>query len=140
MLHILGTTRPITPDNPDSWPSAGSPHVVVPHRDALAYIAKDRWRGSKPAALWADCIAPGAVSGPSGVSKSYGLVVVAADTIPTMRQLPERCASCGRQIAALETCVLPDDSQKRGAEVTFRESVEGGIRCTECASQHSPEP
>ena len=92
------------------------------------------------AALGEDCTAPGAVSGPLGVSKSYRLVAVAADTIPTVRQLPEQCASCGRQIATLETCVLPDDSQKRGAEVTFRESAEGGIRCTECASQHPPQP
>jgi DNA-directed RNA polymerase subunit RPC12/RpoP len=57
-----------------------------------------------------------------------------------VRQLPEQCAACGRQIATLETCVLPDDSQKRGAEVTFRESAEGGIRCTECAPQHPPQP
>jgi hypothetical protein len=57
-----------------------------------------------------------------------------------VRQLPEQCASCERQLAALETCVLPDDPQKRGAEVTFRESVEGGIRYTECASQHPPQP
>jgi hypothetical protein len=46
-----------------------------------------------------------------------------------MRQLPEQCASCGRQIATLGTRVLPDGTQKRGAEVTFLEGVEGGIRC-----------
>ena len=50
-----------------------------------------------------------------------------------MRQLPERCESCKRQIATLETCVLPDGTEKRGAEVTFRESAEGGIRCVGCA-------
>ena len=46
-----------------------------------------------------------------------------------MRQLAERCESCKKQIAALETCVLPDGTEKRGAEVTFGESAEGGIRC-----------
>ncbi len=44
-----------------------------------------------------------------------------------MRQLPEQCASCGRQIATLGTRVLPDGTQKRGAEVTFLESVEAGM-------------
>ncbi len=38
-----------------------------------------------------------------------------------------------KQIATLETCVLPDGTEKRGAEVTFREGAEGGIRCVECA-------
>jgi len=52
-----------------------------------------------------------------------------------MRQLAEQCASCGRQITTLETCVLPDGTEKRGAEVTFRESAEGGIRCLECAKE-----
>ena len=42
-----------------------------------------------------------------------------------MRQLPEQCESCKRQIATLETCVLPDGTEKRSAEVTFRESAEG---------------
>jgi hypothetical protein len=60
-------------------------------------------------------------------------VSVAAATIPTVRQLPEQCASCGRQIATLETCVLPDGAEKRGAEVTFCESAEGDIRCLACA-------
>lgn len=50
-----------------------------------------------------------------------------------MRQLPEQCGSCERQIATLETCILPDGIEKRGAEITFRESAEGGIRCQECA-------
>ena len=50
-----------------------------------------------------------------------------------MRQLPEYCQDCGRQIATLETCVLPDGTKKRGTEVTFRESAEGGIRCVDCA-------
>ena len=46
-----------------------------------------------------------------------------------MRQLPEQCERCKKQIATLETCVLPDGTERRGAEVTFRESAEGGIRC-----------
>ena len=37
------------------------------------------------------------------------------------------------QIATLETCVLPDGTEKRGVEVTFRKSAEGGIRCKGCA-------
>ena len=56
-----------------------------------------------------------------------------AANISPMRQLPEQCESCKRQIATLETCVLPDGTMKRGAEVTFRESAEGGIRCKGCA-------
>ena len=56
-----------------------------------------------------------------------------AATIHAMRQLPETCESCRRQIATLETCVLPDGTEKRGAEVTFKESAEGEIRCKECA-------
>jgi len=64
----------------------------------------------------------------------------AAANITIVRQLPEQCASCERQIATLETCVLPGGTQRRGSEVTFRESAEGGIRCTGCASQHPPQP
>lgn len=56
-----------------------------------------------------------------------------AANIPAMRQLPEQCASCKRQIATLETCVLPDGTEKKGVEVTPRESAEGSIRCKECA-------
>jgi hypothetical protein len=44
-----------------------------------------------------------------------------------MRQLPEYCESCKKQIATLEICVLPDGTEKRGAEGTFQESAEGGI-------------
>lgn len=55
-----------------------------------------------------------------------------AANIPSMRQLPEQCESCKKQIATLETCVLPDGTEKRGVEVTFEESAEGGIRCLEC--------
>ncbi len=58
----------------------------------------------------------------------------------TVKQLPEQCASCGRQITTLETCVLPDGTQKRAAEVSFRESAEGGIRCLQCALQPAPQP
>lgn len=54
-----------------------------------------------------------------------------------MRQLPEQCESCKRQIATLETCVLPDGTRKRGVEVTFGESAEGGIRCEVCAGVDS---
>jgi len=50
-----------------------------------------------------------------------------------MRQLPEQCEIHKKQIDTLETCVLPDGTEKRGAEVTFRESAEGGIRCKGCA-------
>jgi hypothetical protein len=50
-----------------------------------------------------------------------------------MRQLPESCAECKKQISTLETCVLPGGTEKRGVEVTLRESAEGGIRCFECA-------
>ena len=51
----------------------------------------------------------------------------AAANILRMRQLPEYYESCRHQIATLETCVLPDGTQKRGAE--------GGIRCLECAAE-----
>lgn len=54
-----------------------------------------------------------------------------------MRQLPEKCENWKKQIATLETCMLPNGTRKRGAEVTFRESVEGGIRCVECAEDRS---
>ena len=57
-----------------------------------------------------------------------------AATIRSMRQLPEQCESCKKQISTLETCVLPDGTEKRGAEVTFRESAEG-VRCRECAGR-----
>jgi len=56
-----------------------------------------------------------------------------AATIRSMRQLPEQCESCKKQISTLEICALPDGTKKRGVEVTFRESAEGGIRCVECA-------
>jgi hypothetical protein len=52
-----------------------------------------------------------------------------------MRQLPEQCTSCGQQIATLERCFLPDGTEKPGAEVTFRESAEGGILCLGCAKE-----
>jgi len=52
-----------------------------------------------------------------------------------VRQLPEQYSSCGRQIATLERCVLPDGTHRRGVEVTFRESAEGAIRCTGCAEE-----
>jgi hypothetical protein len=40
----------------------------------------------------------------------------------------------------LERCVLPDGTEKRGVEVSFRESAEGAIRCQECVPQHPPQP
>lgn len=52
-----------------------------------------------------------------------------------MRQLPEPCESCKKQIATLEIRVLPDGTEKRSAGVTFRESAEGGIRCVACAGR-----
>ena len=82
-----------------------------------------------------DCIALGVVSEPFGVPKLYAQAAFVAATIPSVRQLPEQCASCGRQIATLESCVLPDGTEKRGAEVTFRESAEGGILCAVCAEE-----
>lgn len=50
-----------------------------------------------------------------------------------VRQPPEYCDDCGREIRTLEMCVLTDGTEKRCAEVTFRESAEGGIRRRECA-------
>lgn len=50
-----------------------------------------------------------------------------------MRQLSEQCQSCKKQISTLETCVLPDCTEKRGVEITLGESVERGIRCRVCA-------
>ena len=38
-----------------------------------------------------------------------------------MRQLPEQCKCCKKQITTLETCVLPDGTRKRGVEFTFRQ-------------------
>lgn len=49
-----------------------------------------------------------------------------------MRQLPEQYEECNRQITVLELCVLPDGTEKRAGEVTFRESVEG-VACGDCA-------
>ena len=50
-----------------------------------------------------------------------------------MRQLPKQCERCKKQKATLETCVLPDGTEKRGTEVTFRGSAEGGIWYKGCA-------
>ena len=74
-----------------------------------------------------------------GFSGTLGTVASGTATIPTVRQLPEQCVSCGRQIPTLERCVLPDGTEKRGTEVSFRESAEGGIRCLECAPHHPPQ-
>jgi hypothetical protein len=34
----------------------------------------------------------------------------------------------------LSVWLPPDDTRKRGAEVTFREGAEGGIHCSTCAA------
>jgi hypothetical protein len=49
-----------------------------------------------------------------------------------VRQLPEQCETFKRQVATLEICVLPDGTEKRGAGVTLKESIEG-VRYRECA-------
>lgn len=53
-----------------------------------------------------------------------------------VRQLPEICRSCGREIRTLERCVvLSTREEKRVGDVTFRESVTEGVCCLECASE-----
>lgn len=52
-----------------------------------------------------------------------------------MRTLPEICESCRREVQALErVIVLSTLEEKRVAQVTFRESVEG-VRCVDCAPE-----
>lgn len=50
-----------------------------------------------------------------------------------VKTLPEICEICRREVQALErVIVLLTREEKRVAEVTFRESVEG-VYCMECA-------
>jgi len=53
-----------------------------------------------------------------------------------VRQLPETCRFCRREIHTLERCVvLSTHEEKRVGDVTFRESVTEGVCCLECASE-----
>ena len=49
------------------------------------------------------------------------------------RRMHSRLLDDFKRIAILEACALSDGTRKRGAEVPFRESVKGRIRCLECA-------
>jgi hypothetical protein len=52
-----------------------------------------------------------------------------------VRQLPEICRSCPREIRTLERCViLSTREEKRAGDVTFKESVTEEVCCLECAS------
>ncbi len=52
-----------------------------------------------------------------------------------MRDLPEICEFCRREVQALErVIVLLTREEKRAAAVTFRESVEG-VYCLGCAPE-----
>ncbi len=54
----------------------------------------------------------------------------------SVRQLPEICSSCRREIRTLERCVvLSTLEEKRAGDVTFKESVAEGVCCLECASE-----
>jgi hypothetical protein len=45
-----------------------------------------------------------------------------------VRQLPEICRSCRREIRTLERCViLSTREEKRAGDVTFKESVTEGV-------------
>ena len=53
-----------------------------------------------------------------------------------MRQLPEICRDCRREVRTLERCVvLSTREEKRAGDVTFQESVAEGVCCLECASE-----
>ena len=53
-----------------------------------------------------------------------------------MRQLPETCRSCRREIRTLERCVvLSTGEEKRAGDVTFKESVAEGVCCLGCAPE-----
>jgi hypothetical protein len=53
-----------------------------------------------------------------------------------VRQLPEICRSCRREIRTLEHCVvMMTGEEKRAGNVTFRESVTEGVCCLECAAE-----
>lgn len=52
-----------------------------------------------------------------------------------MRQLPEICSSCRREIRTLErVIVLGSGMEKRCGEVTFKESVSEGVCCMNCVA------
>ena len=52
-----------------------------------------------------------------------------------VRQLPEICRSCRREIRTLERYViLSTHEEKRAGYVMFKESVTEGVCCLECAS------
>jgi hypothetical protein len=52
-----------------------------------------------------------------------------------MRTLPELCEFCRREVQALErVIVLLSLEEKRVAQVSFRESVEG-VCCMDCAPE-----
>ena len=52
-----------------------------------------------------------------------------------VKQLPEFCQSCRREIRTLERCViLCTREEKRARDVTCKESVSEGVCCFECAS------
>ena len=52
-----------------------------------------------------------------------------------VRQLPEICRSCRREIRTLERCViLSTHEEKRAGDVSFKESVTEGVCCLECTS------
>ena len=56
-----------------------------------------------------------------------------------MRTLLEICEFCRREVQALErVVVLLTSEEKRVAEVTFRASVTGGVRCMSCAPDENP--
>ena len=62
-------------------------------------------------------------------------VPLARSKIQGVRQLPEICRSCRREIRTLERCViLSTHEEKRAGEVTFKESVTEGVCCLECTS------
>jgi hypothetical protein len=58
-------------------------------------------------------------------------------TMRGVRQLPEICRLCRREIRTLERCVVLStrDEEKRVGDVTFKESVTEGVCCLECASE-----
>ena len=62
-------------------------------------------------------------------------VPLARSKIQGVRQLPEICRSCRREIRTLERCViLSTREEKRAGDVTVKESVAEGVCCLECTS------
>ncbi len=55
-----------------------------------------------------------------------------------MRDLPEICEFCKREVQALErVIVLLTREEKRAAEVSFRESVTEGVCCLYCVPEEN---